>query len=171
MKKRITGDYGIHDYFKYYDSIYCEQKTFNAYNVGEKLYKSIIRDFLGEVNDNIIHNNFEFKLPSRLGTLSIKKFKREFKTDENGKIITKFPVDWKTTKDLWEKNPEAKKNKKLIYHFNHHTSNFEFKFKYDKRTANFPSKNVYMFKFPRGMKRTLAANLKNPKFKGDFFKL
>mgnify|MGYP003635086132 CR=1 FL=1 len=113
MKKRITGDYGIHDYFKYYDSIYCEQKTFNAYNVGEKLYKSIIRDFLGEVNDNIIHNNFEFKLPSRLGTLSIKKFKREFKTDENGKIITKFPVDWKTTKDLWEKNPEAKKNKKL----------------------------------------------------------
>jgi len=167
---RIISDYGIRDYYKYYDKNYCEQKTFNAYNVGEKLYKEILRAFLKEVGEHMIQNNLEFKMPSRLGVLSVKKFKPSFKTDGNGKLITRFPIDWKSTNDLWAKKPELRK-KKFIYHFNLHTDEYRYKFKYDKRTANYPCKNVYMFKFARPLKRELAANLKNPKFKGDFFKL
>lgn len=167
---RITSDYGIRDYYKYYDGIYCEQKTFNAYNVGEKLYKEILRDFFKEVGEHIIHKNLEFKMPYRLGSLSVRKFKPSFKTDENGKLITRFPIDWKSTNDLWDRKPELRKVK-YIYHFNLHTNEYRYKFKYDKRTANYPCKNVYMFKFARPLKRKLAANLKNPEFKGDFFKL
>jgi hypothetical protein len=100
----------------------------------------------------------EVTLPSRMGTLSIVGRKQNFRFDEQGKIIG-LPPDWVKTKKLWDKNPEAKEKKILVYHTNDHTDNVRYKFVWTKKSVLVENKTLYSLKMTRTNKRAVHENI------------
>lgn len=127
------------------------------YKIDILKWGDILREFNTIVVDKIINDSYEFKMPCNLGYLRIKKVKQKFKTDENGKIITRnLCPDWKKTKELWNKDPIAKKNKKLIYHLNKHSSSYYYKWYWDRITSTVKNQSLYKFIPVRQNKKDLA---------------
>lgn len=94
MRERLTYDrkcYTIADYYISYKE-YIEPDT--QYDVDLKTFKAIVTDYFKYIRDEVMYNCKEFKLPCRLGKLSIVKHQpKEF----TGKSLR---WDWKATKEL-----------------------------------------------------------------------
>lgn len=103
----------------------------------------------------------EVTLPARMGTLSIIGRKQSIKM-KDGKIVGLAP-DWVKTKKLWESNPEAKKEKKLIYHTNTHTDNTRYKFLWSKCRVLVENKTLYSLRMTRDNKRAVHTKIKEGK--------
>jgi len=176
-KEKVKVDIGMADFYKYYCNTTFKEKIKNkivvhhnsVYNVKRSLYGEIIEFFHSRITDEIMLDNFEFKLPARLGILSIKKRKPKLRLDEDGKVINTMPVDWKATKELWEEDPESKESKKLVRHLNEHTNGFINKWCYDTYTATFKNKTVYKFRPTRTLKRGFCQILKDPNLNLNYY--
>lgn len=105
---------------------------------------------LGKVLDG-----YEVFLPCRLGTLSIVGRKQKYRV-ENGEIKGLAP-DWVKTKELWLKNEEARRSKKLLYHMNTHTDGVRYKYIWSKKNVLVTNKTLYSLRMTRGNKRTANA--------------
>lgn len=131
-----------------------------------KLYKETVENpvdiktyllLTAEYNKFLINKVLEGKevtLPSRMGTLSILGKKHKIKIGENGEILGLAP-DWVETKKLWEKSPEAKEAKKLIYHTNSHTEGVRYKFLWAKKNVLVENKTLYSLRLTRTNKRAV----------------
>lgn len=153
IKNKITNSYGILDYYKYYNKNYVSNSNSNYY-VDKNTYSNILSDFHEELSNEIIFNNFEFKLPFRLGVLCLRKFKPKLKI-VNNKLINHNPPDFKATKELWEKDEEARENKVLVRHLNKHSNGFIFIMKLYKATSNFKNKSLFSFESTRFIKKKI----------------
>lgn len=109
-----------------------------------------------------VFEGFEVVLPARLGVLSVVGTKQEIKFDSEGNPM--LPPDWVKTKALWEKSPEAKEQKKLVYHTNSHTGGVRYKIFWSKRRVLVTNKNLYSLRFTRTNKRRVHEEItKNKK--------
>lgn len=104
----------------------------------------------------IIKKVFEGKvvtLPMRMGFFKVigKKQKPQI---VDGKIKGLAP-DWVKTKQLWDKNPEAKAQKKLMYHTNFDTEGIRYRFTWSKDKIIVSNKTLYSFQLSRANKRML----------------
>lgn len=128
----------------------------SVYDVTKTVYTKILKEINSKIMNLIITTNYEFVMPYRLGTLSIKKFKTRLKLDENGNLIkSKLPVDYGKTNLLWKLDPEAKAKKKVIYFLNEHTDGYRHVFHWDKRSSNITNKSIYTFKASRENNRNI----------------
>jgi len=110
-------------------------------------------------------NGDEVTLPARFGTLSIIGKKENIKFDENGKVKGLAP-DWVKTKELWNNNPKAKEEKKLLYHTNSHTDNTRYKVFWSKQRILIQNKILYSLRITRTNKRNIHnLILKNKQYK------
>lgn len=151
-------------------SIITGEKTLGKYNISSKLYSNIIKDINKEIIKLMILENFEYKLPYRLGLLSIKQKKIKFELDEKGELKTKkLSLDFKATKDLWKEDEEAKKNKSLIFYTNEHTNGNKVSWWWSKKGASTLGIKVYYFKPCREMSRTPAKYLKDKSLNLQFY--
>ena len=168
FKKRGNGKYRAdclsNDIYKYY----CE-------TCGNKLglSKTEFIDILKKLNDAkfdlIINEAWIFKIPSRLGLFRIRKRKTKFILDKDGNLDTKYlNVDYKATKDLWATDEEARKEKKLIFHFNEHTDGYKFPWYWDKRISNAKNQSLYKVIITRTHNRYKCKVLKS-NTKIDYF--
>ena len=64
--------------------------------------------------------------------------------------------DWVKTKELWESDKEAKKNKQLVYHFNEETNGIRYKFAWSKNRVLVSNKTLYNLRMTRSNKRELS---------------
>lgn len=110
-------------------------------------FRSVLKLFNKKLIEEMIFNNFEFRIP-RLGILSLKKIKVE--TFKDGQINKKLPIDWVKTKQF----------KKTIYILNEHTDGHSYYF--DFIPFKFKNNRYYKFKPSRSLNRYLAKILKNP---------
>lgn len=133
----------------------------NEATVSIKVYIDIILAFLKFLVQKI-HDGKDIKLPCELGTLGIRGRKIKPKLDEKGEIVGLAP-DWVKTKALWARNPKAKEEKRLVYHFNEHSNGFRYKLVWFKKGVKFKHKSVYSFKFSRKNKRMINALVKQGK--------
>lgn len=101
-------------------------------------------------------------LPERLGRISVVGKKVNPTIGENGEIKGLAP-DWVETKKLWERDPQAKENKQLVYHFNEHTNSVRYKFIWSKSRVLVQNKTVYSLKMTRTNKRELSSRIKEGK--------
>lgn len=131
-----------------------------------KLYKTLVNNPI-DIKDYLLlaaqYNSFliekvlagkEVTLPSRMGTLSIVGRKQKIRFDEDGKVVGLAP-DWVKTKELWANNPQAKKEKKLLYHTNSHTDNVRYKFLWSKKNVAVENKTLYSLRLTRDNKRAV----------------
>ena len=154
INKRVKRDYGISDYYKYY------LKNTDK-KISKLTYNKIISDFNKEIIKLIISENLEYQ-PTKLGfTFCIRKTKKVPKI-KDGKLINTSPIDWKSTKELWENNPEAKEKKLLLRFLNNHTFKYVFRIKGLKQGYIYKNKKKYKFKPARSFQRLLAKRILDP---------
>lgn len=143
-KNKVRPGYGINDFYKFYSKNYTAKRN----KVTSQIYKRIVREFNQSIVDEIIFSNYEFKLPYRLGTFSLRKLKPKVEIN-NGVIVNKNPINIRATMDLWDKDENAKSKRIKIRYVNKHTNGYIFFIKYFKKNAIFNNKSAYSFVFFR----------------------
>ena len=141
---------------KSYTNLRDSYKTYknNSSNpVDIKIYISIVNGFMKFLVKKLF-NIGEIKLPERLGLLQIigKKVKVSY---EDGKIKGLAP-NWAATKKLWERDLQAKEEKRLVYHFNEETNGVRYKFFWSKYRVLAANKTLYDLRMTRTNKRHLS---------------
>lgn len=143
------------------DNIYRFYKTMSLKPVDKKTFISVWEDYIDWGFTENIFKGRVFKLPY-IGDLQLKK-KKVCLRERDGKINKRYlKIDYKRTKELWNNDPVAKKEKKLIFHLNQHTGGFYYKISWDKRYARKVANITYFkFVFVRKWKRMIAQILKD----------
>lgn len=118
-----------------------------------KTYLKIASQFITFLMGKVFEGS-EVKLPARLGSFKIVGTKVKPRIGEDGEIKGLAP-NWPETKKLWEKDPEAKARKQLVYCFNEHTNGIKYKLAWAKKNVNIKNKTVYSFKLSRANKRKI----------------
>lgn len=146
--------YGIRDAYKDY-------KTISDEPVSVELYVQITSEFFKFLMNKML-SGLTVKLPSKLGEILIMGNKTKMRLDESGEIKG-FPPDWKETKKLWERCPECKEKKQLVYHLNEATAGVRYKMYWAKKSATVENKSLYSLQFTRENTRTTSNLIKNGK--------
>lgn len=102
-----------------------------------------------------VHAGEKVTLPARFGTLQIVGIKQKIRFDEDGNLVGLAP-DWPGTKALWERDPQAKKERKRIFHLNAHTNNVRYRFIWSKARVLVENKTLYSLRMSRKNKRTVT---------------
>lgn len=135
-----------------------------------KLYKETVENpvdiqtyliLAGDYNTFLIDKVLEGKgvtLPSRMGTLEILGRKQTIKFNEEGKVEGLAP-DWVKTKALWDSNPKAKEQKKLVHHINNHTDGVRYKYLWSKKNVLVENKTLYSLRLTRTNKRAVHSKI------------
>jgi len=100
----------------------------------------------------------EVSLPSRLGSMFVTGVKKKLRFDING--VPLLPPNWGKTKQLWDRNPEAKLNKKLVYCTNEETDGITYKLHWSKNKVFIENKSLYSLRITRGNKRAIHNSIK-----------
>lgn len=145
--------YNLRDSYKSY-------KEISTNPVDISLYLSIVNNFMLFLVAKLFHKG-DVKLPNGLGTVSIIGKKQKLVL-EDGKIKGLAP-DWKSTKELWNSDAEAKENKQIVYHFNEETQGVRYRFKWSKNRVLIQNKSMYRLIMTRTNKRALAQLIKQGK--------
>lgn len=172
MKKheiKITD--GLWDSYKHY------KKKKGAAIVSRKEYVDICHRLNKKISEKIIKESIEFKIPFKLGTISI--IKNELKiTVKDGKVQkNKLLVDWEATWKYWYElypdltNSEIRKlpGKIPIYQTNEHSNGYVMKWAWNKTGTNFQNKTVYKFKPTKQNRLDLAKHIKSDDRENDYY--
>lgn len=126
-------------------------------SVSMKEYLSVNYDYFKFLVRKVSEGN-EVTLPSRMGYLRINGRKSEVRIDkdENGNDVVKgLPPDWVKTKALWDRDPEAKRLRKRVFHLNTHTDGVVYKWVWSKRNVLVENKILYSLQLSRANKRLI----------------
>lgn len=149
---KIKSHFGMSDYYNHY-------KKTSKDPISSDVYASVVWDMNKALGRELSSNGYEIKLPKRLGIIRLNKTKTKC-WFEDGKLKTNRPVDFKTTKELWARNPDAKAKKLLVRFENKHSDGYTFRIFYSKRSANYKNKSVYQLQVNRTIKRNLNTSIK-----------
>lgn len=138
MRKSHT----VMDFYKFYLT-QIERET--VYDVEYKIYRQIVEDYFRYIVEQIMDNSREFKLPCRLGNLSI--VKRQPKNFDNKSLR----IDYH----------ESKIQGKAVYFINDHSDYYKYRFYWSKKDCLLTNKTKYQFVATRFNKRRLAQIIKN----------
>lgn len=161
-KNRYKVDNGLIDCYKFYKKAQKESKvSYLPYDEYKKIYTSFMLKAIYE----IIENSSDFKLPSRLGSISIRKRQLKKVLDDKGNIRhINRKVDWEATNNMWIKKYGTNdcavltkiKNKKTIRYNNEHTNGYTFKVYWDKYFCIVKNRSKYAFKPCRNFARAIS---------------
>jgi hypothetical protein len=161
--RKVTVDYGRADVFKSF------KKDENTPDLDRSTHSKVLNEFNKEVSRLILEEAFEFLLPARVGTLRIKKYKPKIFNKDGSLKKDKLNPNWKKTNELWNKDPEAKAQKKLVYHTNEHSDGYEYKWHFSNYRSMCENKSAYCFIPTRTNKRAITALVTDEEFTGDYF--
>lgn len=126
-----------------------------------------IKDFITIANgymeflmDKVIEGE-EVTLPARLGTLRIQGTQKKLRFTKQG--IPKLPPNWAETKKLWDRDPEAKATKKLVYCLNEETDGVVYRVQWSKNRVPIENKLLYTLVMTRNNKRNIHKKIKSGK--------
>ena len=153
-KDKILSHYGLTDYYKYY-----LKNTKSKNPIDNKKYMSVIDDFNLGVIDMILHEEIQsYTIPKVGCTLKVGK-RKNTPIIKDGVLVNRLPVDYKSTKELWETNEEAKEKRILVRFTNNHTNKYIYRIKFAKDGEAYKNKKYYSFVPSRSFKRALAKRI------------
>lgn len=130
--------YTIKDFYKRYIEEYPT-------GIDYKLYKTILSDYYNIIKDELLYSSEELKMPLKLGTVRITKYKPKTYSTKS------LSVDYKLSKELGYK----------VYHLNLHSDGYKYRLYWHKEIACNFSIYRYSLNFVRACKRELARIIKN----------
>ena len=145
--------------------------------VDRKKYVSLCHLINTSLSDIIIKESFEFKVPLRLGSISIKKNKLKIKVKDGKLEKNKMVIDWEKTWNYWNNEYPGKTRKEIheidgkfvIYNLNEHTNGYIMRWFWDKSTCNIHNQTVYYFKPTKRNRLELAKWIKSDDRINDYF--
>lgn len=153
---------GIKEIYKFYKQSVSKPASFHQ-------FKRIWETFAEDVIKGIALEGKDFNMPS-LGDIGVRKQKVVVAMTPEGDIDKRYlRPDWKATKDLWAKDPEAKKRKQLVYHLNKHFNGFNCKWFWDKSTCSVINNTAYSLTMTRANKRFLAQVINDEDNEVDYY--
>lgn len=155
---KVTSDYGVKDYYKYY-----KKKSGNT-EITYKEYTEILDLILLGIRDKMATSMYDFKLPHCLGRIVIRKYIPKVKVNKHGEPNVRLAPNWAATKQLWKDYPEAKAIKQLVYHTNEHSSGYLFTIDFKKDNARFVNRIFYSAQINRQFKRDVSRSITNGTF-------
>lgn len=170
-KHKIKITKGLWDAYKAFKTKYpetelCRKEYINTcYLINQK------------ISDRMVKDSLQFKIPFRLGTLSITKNKMKIKIKDNKVQTNKLKVDYGATWKYWAEiypdltREEIKQipNKTVIYYTNDHTNGYIMKWRWIKRGANVINLKVYSFKPTKFNRLNLAKHIKSEDRENDYY--
>lgn len=169
------------DFYKYYANLYFREykegrtngliNKDSKYYVDYSTYCKVLDIFNLNIRDLILYSSFDFNMPFRLGMLGIRKRRLTPWFDEDENLVNPLPINWGETLKLWEVDPKAKEEKKLVRHYNQHTKGFVARWYFSKKTATFKWKSAYAFIPCRTAKKELSKILKDETSTIDYYLL
>ena len=153
---------GIKNIYRFYKKTASKPVDFHT-------FKRVWETFADCVIENMILEGKDFNMPS-LGSVGIRKQKVIVVMTPEGEIDKRYlRPDWKTTKELWARDSEAKKRKQLVFHLNKHFNGFSCKWFWDKATCSVPSNTAYFLTMTRANKRLLAKFINSEDIEVDYY--
>lgn len=163
-KRKVLADYKFEEIYNFYKEVNgnraLPKKT--VMEIYSKLFPAIVK--------LMVFENFDYRMPSRLGYIRVRKKEVGPKIDKNGNLDTRrLSVNWKATKRLWKKlypdkteeEIKAIKNKKVVRELNEHTNGYRMTWFWDKVTCNLKNQFAYYVNFTRDNDKILSAGVKN----------
>jgi hypothetical protein len=126
-----------------------------------------ITDFISIANGYMeflmqkVREGEEVTMPARVGTLFIQGTKKNLKFNKDG--VPLLPPNWGETKKLWERNPDAKATKKIVYCLNEETNGVVYKVNWSKNRVPIENKIYYNLILTRDNKRAIHNKIKQGK--------
>lgn len=145
---RIKGGYSTKDYYRHYRS--------KGGKLHSDVYARVLREANKALTEILIDGAHDYTLPHGMGRISFRKRKNKAYITR-GKVRATTLVDWKATMELWEDNPQAKRNKILIRYSNLKTGRYSFRIKMLSR--RFKNNSWFAFRFKRSFKRDFAKRI------------
>lgn len=142
-------------------SYYTYLDISKAETVDLKTYVAINNLFNKFIVSEVLEGK-EITFPCNMGTLGLIGREQKITFEEDGNIRG-LAVDFKRTNELWSRDPEAKANKKLVYHMNDNTENIRYKYVWNRLKAKIKNKMLYSLVMTRTNKRTAAKCIKSGK--------
>lgn len=136
--------------------------NYKVKDMGWLQFKQINRDYNQFIRQKILEGH-SIGLPQNLGILLVRGRKGKPFYDKDGNLRG-LPIDWNATKKFRESNPEAKEQRKVIYHTNEHTDGVIFKIAWKFRNVWAHNKELYYFKPAFHFKRDVVDLIKANKF-------
>ena len=157
-----------HIYKKYVNSLDPIEKE-TGYDIPRYILNRSVHKVNKYLMEDMVFNNNFIRLPYGLGTIGIFKRKPPVYIKTNGQLS--LPKDMAATYALWNKDPQAKKDKKFVYHKNSNTGGYVIKTLWQKNGIKVRNITGYKFKTVKGFKRLISKQLKDPLNKLDFYEL
>ena len=137
-----------------------KDKTKGSFSVCKRDYIKIVHLYIKFIMSKVIDDGDEVVLPFKTGTLYVIGLKQKIKFNDDGTIKGLSP-NWKKTKELYDKSPECKEKRQIVYNTNEHSDGIRYKFNWRLSGVLLLNKNFYNLKFSRENKRRLSANILN----------
>lgn len=125
----------------FYDSYITEHPN----GVDYKTFRAILVDYYTIINQKLLDASDELKMPYRLGTVRIVKYKPKTYTSKS------LSVDYKLSKEVGH----------TVYHLNDHSNGYKYRLFWHKECAKNFSPYRYSLNLVRAAKRKLAQLIKN----------
>lgn len=147
-KNKVQNPYTIQDTYKEYIKMY---PIGSIYYLTYKEYLIITTEYLKYITQQLVEKSATVVLPFRLGSLSVIKYKPEYKSLRN------MSIDWVKSKQL----------NKQVRLFNEHSNGYRYKFNWNRSRVILNNKTVYIFQAARSLKRRVAKLVKTKQ--NDYF--
>jgi len=174
-KNKIKPDYFFKDIYKWFKKNILPEEC--PYDISYATWCSINEELNEMFIERVLSGSVE-RLPCRLGLLKIIKYKPKLKLNSDGEVDSrKIPVDYKKTIEYWREVYPGKTIEEIkeiedriyIYHDNKHSRGYIAEFYWDRRSSNLPNKSAYDFIPFRKYNRKIAAIMKDPTSKIDYY--
>lgn len=145
---RVQNPYTIQDSYKDYLEQYPEGTD---YYITYNEYRDITTMFFKHIADELVLKSVTFRLPFRLGNITVVKHKPSYKSIKN------MTMDWFKSKEL----------NRQVREFNEHSNGYVYRFHWDRKTCILDNKTIYRFQPSRVNKRLVAKLVKTKQ--NDYF--
>ena len=153
-KYKITNSVGVYDMYK-------AIRKDNWYNIGRPLkeheFYYIIRSFNKLLAENIA-NGETVVFPEHMGKLELRKYPKGV-SFINGKLKITYPIDWKSTNQLWAMDEEERQKHTLL----RYETPVVYHVRYCKENATYENKTFYRFTLNQKIRKKLKENIINCK--------
>ena len=171
--RRIKVDYGAKQIYDYY-----KLNSLDPYGYSD--YTFLLQLINTSISEAIIYNGFNFKLPFKVGDVSIVKQKLRPKITKSGKLNMGLnSINHKATQELWKRiYPDKTKEEilnlpeiKRVYHRNEHTNGYFFKWHFQPFYLYGTELRCYKFKASRKNNRELSSYLNSGQYTSKHYQL
>lgn len=142
----------------------------NPLYIDQKTYSKVLQEFNQEIY-NLLFQGFVYRIP-QIGEISLRLKKVEAYIDKEGNFRNPLPIDRRATKLLWERDPQAKEEKRYVYHDNEHSDGYILKLYYDRYGGL--QHNIlkdYKVMTTRTMKLDIAKLMKSGDYLNKFYEI